>query len=251
MSGECRESFFHTNAAVQALRRAVPIYNGDWSIVVRSIPRKTFPEDFLTFICNCIALRANTRAGRGTPFRLDEISPRTPHPTEWDVQHFCKAMNSQSAPVDILWAATNFGAFLWDWNRLTIREEPAKDPERFGGVYGKDIAGTEFLPRVFLDVPPRTTLQEIPELCEFALAALAKLPDLARGLPRARMQHLIRRDMANLGDICIHAGTFGRGVLPGADDPFLSAIPRVYNGNDKEVFAETSTYFYQFKCTTS
>ncbi len=140
---------------------------------------------------------------------------------------------------------------MWDWNRITIQEEPAKDRKRFKEVYGKDIAGTEFLPRVFLDVPPRTTLQEIPGLCDLALAALAKLPDLAGGLPRTRLQHLIRRDMANLGDVCIQAGTFGRAVLPGAQDSLLSAIPRVYNGNDKDVFAETSTYFYQFKCDTS
>jgi hypothetical protein len=251
MYGECGALFFHANSAVQALRQAIPIYNGDWSIVVRCVLRERFPDDFRTFIANCIASRGVAMVGQGNIFRLDETNLRMLPPPEHEVQDFFRDLDSQSSPVDLMWTTTVFGVFLWDWNKLTIREELEKNPARFGEIYGTDLAGNEFLPRVFLDVAPQTTSREVPELCKIALAALAELPDLAGGLPRSSVQTLIQRDMANLGDICTHAGTFGAAVLPGAQEPLLNAIPRAHNGNAKEVFAETSNYFYQFKCDTS
>lgn len=257
MSGNCR-AFSHVDPDVRAFRKAVPIYCGDFDLLVSCLKRKDSRDvSFERFIASHLRQRLHMRGGE-----VPEDAPRRFHFREAhhaeelarmpDAEQASSYVASlpQRAPVDALWECSNFGCLLWDWQQKSL-ERLGRVPGLGRGVYAPAVDGSEFLPRIFADAVPGLTDADTDEIREDALAGLEAMPELRGGLPRTEMARLITEDVHALAQLCRKHGTLGAAVLPGAFDPITGLCLKAMTGNEREVFLETDEHFYFVSVFTS
>lgn len=253
MEGACGQYFRHANPLVENFRDKVSIYLGDWEVDARVVPRKDFPNmDFREFTANTIRMRNACWDSRpnAPEFILEERFPFLSKPDEWDKTNFMADFSTPPAtPVEYFWKVFNFNTLMWDWPAISEKILKKEVPESY--IYGRSPHGTRFPARIFTEVWPGIKYYEVYGVLDTALAGLRKMPDLAQGISRGQFIKIITWDLNLLSDICQKYETFGRAVLPGAEDVVTRTEVEMNDGNFRSVFLETTAFYYAFYMSTS
>ncbi|MER6446419.1 hypothetical protein DEJ51_03175 [Streptomyces venezuelae] len=257
MSASGRE-FVHQDPDVEAFRRTVPIYCGDFDLTVTCLERKNARDvGFERFVANCLRDQLHGHGGADP----EDASTRFHFRAAYDLQQLAGMVVEEEAaayvaslpygaPIEVLWDFSNFGCLRWDWLETSVRLQGRPVPGT-GGVHAPAVDGSEFLPRIFSHAEPDVMHQDVHAIREHALGQLKYLPDLREGLPRDAMAKLINEDILALSALCHRHGTFGEAVLPGAFDPITGFFLKARDGNSRQAFIETGEYFYEVLVSTS
>lgn len=257
MSGNCG-GVAHADPDVQAFRKAVPIYCGDFDLQVSCLKRKDARDvSFERFIASHLYQRLHLSGGavpEGAPLRFHfreahHAAELARMPEADQATSYFQSLHL-GAPVDALWGCSNFGCLLWDWQRKSL-ERLGPVPGLSRNVYAPAVDGSQFLPRIFADAFPDLTAADTDEIREDALGGLEAMPELRGGLPRGEMARLITEDVHALAELCRKHETFGAAVLPGAFNPITGLCLKAMTGNEREVFIETDEHFYFVSVFTS
>ncbi len=257
MNGECCSIFNHKNPKVQEFRRALPIYCGDWYLYVFVIERGDV--EFERFVGNCERYDLINRFGEsylgdqaGDRFVLSKVRELDEHFLNgYRCGYWWFPDGTDIDPAKVFWDMTNFKTILYDWNRMTARSLPDGEKRPFQQVYGKAPDGKEFLPRVFVDLAPEGTGDDVHKIWKEALDGLERLPDLEGGLPRDKFVQFIHITMDKLRILIEEHGTFAEAVISDAYAPLTDSLTKQYDGNFRDTYLATERYYFRIHFSTS
>jgi len=239
MYGSASEGIVHPVGEITQLRKAFKIYNGDFELEIRFIPKDNCCfADFEVFFANCLRIRKYKYRARvnNNSFRI-ETSNYYRGIEEYSLKQFKEFVSNNPTPAALMWNCTNFGCFIWRLGNI------------FPGIIPLD--NKRFSDRVFSDIPPEFSIHDFGKYIK-PIRKMILSSDLKQyNLDNDTIFSSIEKCFEYFRSVLYLYPTMGEATVPDAFSHVTKAAVEYFDGNTKEVWAETKDYYYYFYVATS